>query len=141
MGTMFESENKRPRVIVADDDPDVLAQLQILLEAACEVVAAMGDGQSLVNEVERLRPDVVIADITMPGMDGLKATEELARRSPDIPVVILSVHDQEPYVQAARDAGAVAYVVKRRASSDLLPAIRSALFGEPYVSPGLRDGV
>ena len=140
MGSNPTRGDPRPSLIVADDDPEVLNQLQALLVDEFEILGAVADGQALIDAVERLSPDAVVTDITMPVMNGLQATRELMRRRSLLPVIILSVHDDAAYVEAASDAGALAFVVKRCASSDLVPAIRSALSGKHYMSPVLTDG-
>ena len=134
------SGSHRPRVIVADDDPLVRGQLQALLESEFDVLAAVADGRSLIQAAGNLLPDIVVVDITMPGMTGFEATRELLRSRSSLLVVIVSVHDEAAYVEAARDAGALGYVVKRHASSNLVPAIRRVLLGERYTSPALAEG-
>jgi DNA-binding NarL/FixJ family response regulator len=139
MGRKCGNGSGRPKVIVADDDPCVLDQLQGLLDDDFEILKVVVDGQALIDAVAVSPPDVVVSDITMPRVDGLQAARELARRWPRLPVVILSVHDEAAYVDAAAEVGAVGYVVKRRAGSDLIPAIRSALSGQRYISPALDE--
>ena len=128
------------KVVLADDEPSILHQVHALLDQDFEVVRAVGDGPSLVEAVDECLPDVVVTDISMPRMDGLEATREILRRRPEVPVVILSVHDESAYVEAAFEAGARAYVVKRCAGSDLAPAVRSALSGQTFTSSILSEG-
>jgi DNA-binding NarL/FixJ family response regulator len=114
----------------------MLALTATVLADECLVVGSVADGRALLAEAERLHPDVIVLDITMPRLDGIEAARQL-RRSHHQPVrlVFLTVHEDADYARAALDAGGLGYVVKTRLTSDLLPAIRAALADRRFVSP------
>ena len=126
----------RIRVLIADDHALIRDGLRSLLagQANIEVVSAAANGREAVREVQRLRPDVVLMDITMPELNGIEATRQIAERSPSVKVVILSVHATvEHYYQAAR-AGAWGYLLKESAFEEVAAAIRSVHTGRRFVS-------
>jgi DNA-binding NarL/FixJ family response regulator len=125
----------RLRVIVADDNPAFLRELTSLLAAELDVVATAADGKSALNVIRHYKPDVVVLDLQMPELDGVQVTRELAKHPHTPPVVICSVETDPEVVEAARQAGAVAYVFKMRVQKDLLLAVKSAVQGKPFVSP------
>src|SRR5215470_824952 len=129
----------RPRVLLAEDHPPVAAQLRALLEQEFEVVATVADGHTLVSTAETVRPDVVVTDIAMPGLDGLAATTVLRERHAEIPVILITIHDDPEVVRAAIEAGALGYVLKQDAPEHLLAAIHRALRGERYISRPPED--
>jgi DNA-binding NarL/FixJ family response regulator len=122
----------RPRVLLAEDHPSVAEELRKLLEPEFDVAAVVADGHALLCEAEALRPDVVITDISMPGLDGITAMERLLACQPDSRIVLVTVHDDPELIERGYAAGALAYVVKRTAPRDLVPAVRAALRGERY---------
>jgi DNA-binding NarL/FixJ family response regulator len=128
----------RARVLLADDHTDVAEQLRTILEEEFEVVAVVPDGFTLLTAVATLEPDVIVADIAMPGMDGLQATAELVRRSPGARVVLVTSHDEAMIERRGLAAGALGFVVKLRADEDLLPAVQAALRGERFPRGRLR---
>ena len=124
----------RPRVLLADNHPGVAEELRRLLESEFETVGVVGDGKALVREAGDRRPDVVVSDIVMPGLDGIAATKAILARHPDTRVVLVTVHDDPELAEWGYAAGALACVMKLTASQDLLPAVRMALRGERYPS-------
>jgi DNA-binding NarL/FixJ family response regulator len=127
----------RVRVLLADDHEDFLEIETRLLEQEFDVIEKVGNGQASIEEVARLKPDILVLDITMPRMNGIEAARQLhAARSP-VKVAFLSVHDDPDYVREALAAGALGYVVKCRMALDLLPALREASAGRSFVSPGI----
>ena len=126
---------RRPRVLVADDHPAMLALTAAALAAECLVVGSVDNGRELLTEAERLHPDVIVLDITMPRLDGIEAARQLLRRDHHARVVFLTVHEDADFARAALDAGGLGYVVKARLASDLLPAIRAALADRRFISP------
>jgi DNA-binding NarL/FixJ family response regulator len=126
---------ERPRVLLADDHPAMLALTAAALAAEYLVVGSVGDGCALLAEAERLRPDVIVLDITMPRLDGIQAAGELLRLDRAVRLVFLTVHEDADFARAALDAGGLGYVLKARLASDLLPAIRAALVGCRFISP------
>ena len=128
----------RPRVLLADDHPAMLALTSHALASECLVVGSVGDGRELLAEAERLHPDVIVLDITMPRLDGIEAARQLSRFRQPARLVFLTVHEDADYVRAALDAGGLGYVVKSRLASDLLPAIQAALADRPFISPNVQ---
>ena len=129
----------RPRVLLAEDHAPVAAQLRALLEQDFEVVATVEDGRTLLATADAVRPDVVVTDIAMPGLDGLAATSALRDRHAGMPVVLVTIHDDPEVVRAGFEAGALGYVLKRDAPDHLLAAVHQALRGERYVSRNAED--
>ena len=130
----------RPRVLVADDHPIVAEGLQSLLAARYDVVAVVENGQALLDAARTLDPDVVVADISMPVLNGIEATLRLQQELPHIKVVILTMHREEAYARRALEAGASGYVLKVAAPVELVQAIEAALAGKTYVTPELAGG-
>ena len=128
----------RPRVLLADDHEAMLARTAEALTGECLVVGKVRDGHELLAQAERLHPDVIVLDITMPRLDGIEAARQLRRSHPDARLVFLTVHEDADYARAALDAGGLGYVVKSRLASDLLPAIRAALADRSFISPTVR---
>jgi len=130
---------QRPRIVLAEDHAEVAEQLRALLISEFDVAAVVADGQALLRAVEADHPDVVITDIVMPGLDGIAATAKLRASHPDLPVVLVTVHDDPELVERGHAAGALGYVAKHRAGQELVTAVRAALRGERYVSRPARD--
>lgn len=126
------------RVVVADDDPLILELIREMLSEACDVVAEAGDGQSLVDAVAQHAPDIAVVDVSMPGLNGIEATRLLRDQGRSVRVVMLSVHDQPAYVEAAFAAGARGYVLKFAANLELIQAIRAVASDRLYLSTELR---
>lgn len=129
--------DSRPTVILADDHPMMLEGLCRLLESTLEVVATAADGGALVEAAARLRPDLVIADISMPDVDGIEATRRLGTASPETRVLILSLHAGPSWVRMAFDAGAWAYLTKGAAAEEIEGAVREVLADRFYISPSV----
>jgi response regulator NasT len=122
-----QPETVRRRVVVAEDEAIIrLDVVEILREAGFDVVGEAGDGEAAVQLAEELRPDLVVLDVKMPGLDGITAAERIGRAGV-APVVLLTAFSQQELVERARDAGAMAYVVKPFSAADLLPAVEIAL--------------
>ena len=125
------------RVILADDHAVVRTGLKAVLSTArdIEVVGEARDGREALDLAERLKPDVVVMDLTMGEMDGASATKELTARGPSPRVLILTMHAEEDYLVPLIEAGAAGYLVKSTADRELVEAIRSVARGEMYVRP------
>jgi DNA-binding NarL/FixJ family response regulator len=123
----------RTRVLLAEDHPRVAEELRRLLEREFEVVAVVTDGNALLREADASRPDVVVTDIVMPGLDGIAATTALLARRPESRVVLVTVHDDPELAERGYAAGALACVLKLTADRELVPAVRAVLRGERYV--------
>jgi DNA-binding NarL/FixJ family response regulator len=132
---------QRPRVLLADDHPMMLAGLSKLLEPECEIVGTLMEGGGLVEAAKRLRPDLVIVDISMPGLDGIEATRRLQAVLPDLRILILSFKTEASWVRAAFEAGACGYVTKTSAPDEIETAVREVLNGRFYVSPAVTRAV
>jgi DNA-binding NarL/FixJ family response regulator len=134
---------KTVRVLLADDHTLVRAGLRKLLESFpnIDVVGEAADGLSLLELAEQLQPELVLMDIAMPGLNGLEATARLRRTSPQIQVLILSMHQNEEYVKQALRHGASAYLLKDAAPTELDIAIKSVLQGGIYLSAAVSKGV
>jgi DNA-binding NarL/FixJ family response regulator len=124
----------RPRVLLAEDHAETAARLRKLLGVDFDVIASVEDGRALVDATERLSPDVVVADIDMPGVDGIAATALIRRHDPDARIVLVTVHSEAMLVEAGLAAGALGYVLKDTAGDELVPAVYAALGGRQYVS-------
>ena len=124
------------RVILADDHTLVRAGIRALLEKlpGVEVVGEAGDGREALNLVKLHRPDVVLMDIAMPGLNGLEAAARMAKEFPDMRVIILSMHHNEEYVWRALKAGAAGYLLKKAATAELATALQRVAHGEIYLS-------
>jgi DNA-binding NarL/FixJ family response regulator len=130
-----------PRVVLAEDHAGVAEQLRNLLATEFDVVATVADGLALVRAVNALQPDVVVADIVMPGLDGIAATAAILASRPTTRVVLATVHNDPELAERGYATGALACVSKHRAGRELLPAVRAALRGERYVGSGIGSDV
>lgn len=126
---------KRARILLADDHALVLAGIRSLLEPHYDVVGEAADGRSLVEEALRLRPDLVILDITMPMLNGIEAARQIKKSWPRAKLLFLSMHANALYLREAFDAGGSGYVLKSSASEELRIAVRRVLDGGTYVAP------
>jgi DNA-binding NarL/FixJ family response regulator len=126
---------KRTRVLLADDHKIVLEGLRSLLEPEFELAGTVEDGRALVAAAEKLRPDVIVADISMPLLNGIEAVGQIKKIDPHIKVVFLTMHPEVTYATRAFEAGASGYVLKHSAPSELTTAIREATKGRTYVTP------
>ena len=127
----------RPRVLLAEDHAETAVRLRKLLGVDFDVVASVEDGRALVDASERLSPDAIVADIDMPGVDGIEATTLIRRNDPNARIVLVTVHGESMLVEAGLAAGALGYVLKDTAGDELVPAVHAALAGRQYVSPEL----
>ena len=116
----------------------MLALTAVALPGEYLVVGSVSDGRELLAEAERLHPDVIVLDITMPRLDGIEAARQLRRSHRSARLVFLTAHEDADFARATLDAGGLGYVVKGRLASDLLPAIRAALADRRFISPTLR---
>jgi two-component system, NarL family, response regulator NreC len=130
------------RVVLADDHTLVRQSLKSLLEREkFQVIAEASDGQELVRASEAHHPDIAIVDISMPTLNGIDASRELARSCPKTKTILLTQHEEEQYVQEALEAGVKGYVLKNQVASDLLLAIQQVSRGGVYLSPGVSQAV
>ncbi len=127
------------RVFLADDHLILREGIRALLEKVSdiEMVGEAGDGAEAVAKVEQLVPDVVLMDITMPGLNGLEATRQIKQKNPQVKVLILTMHETNQYLSQMLQAGASGYVVKTTATSELISAIRAVHQGDVYLYPSI----
>jgi len=125
------------RVLLADDHSIVRAGLCRIVEESGDmtVVAEAADGKKAIQKVLDTNPDVAVIDISMPEFDGLEVTTRLRDDHPELPVIILTMHEEEQYVVRAIEAGAMGYITKKSAPEKLVSAIRKVLAGQRYLSP------
>jgi len=126
---------KRPRVLLADDHKIVTEGLKGLLEPEFELVGTVEDGRALLAAANKLQPDVIVADISMPLLNGIDSVRQIKKAHGDIKIVFLTMHPDVTYAVSAFDAGASGYVLKHSAPTELVTAIRSALNGKTFVTP------
>ena len=121
-------------MLVADDFPPFLERIVKILSRDFTVVGAVTTGAELVDAARSLQPDVVLADIYMPVMNGLEAAVLIRRHGSQVPVVFMTAHHEQDLIEASRVAGALGYVTKLQLAHDLVPAIQAALEGRRFVS-------
>jgi DNA-binding NarL/FixJ family response regulator len=126
---------RRVTILLADDHPRFPQLVEGLLNATFEVLGSVGDGKALVDSALKLKPDVIITDISMPILNGIEAAEQLKKEGCKAKIIFLTVHTGADFVRACLDLGAVGYVVKPRVATELVPAIQEVLAGRVYVSP------
>ena len=131
----------RPRVLLADDHRMMAEGLKALLHEEFELVGIVEDGRAMIEAAERLRPDVIVADVTMPNLNGFEALTQLRKTQPNVKVVFLTMHQNAAYARRALDAGASGFVVKHSASEELVVAIHAALKGKTFITPSLTKEV
>jgi DNA-binding NarL/FixJ family response regulator len=130
----------RPRVLLADDHTMLLAAFQQLLAPTCEVVGAVADGRALLEAALRLKPEVIVLDISMPLLNGIEACRQLQPKLPDTRWVFLTVNEDPDLAAEAFRLGASGFLLKSSAASELFSAIQMALEGRRYVTPLLTKG-
>jgi len=131
----------RARVMLADDHLLVAEALKSLLADEFELVGVVQDGLEMVKAAETLLPDVIVADITMPHLNGIDALAQLRRVAPKTRVVFLTMHCDVAYARRALEAGALGYVLKHSAPSELILAVKAALSGRTFITPTLAGEV
>ena len=129
----------RPRVLLADDHRMMAEGLKALLPDEFELVGIVEDGRAMIEAAERLRPDVIVADVAMPNLNGFEALARLRKSHPNIKVVFLTMHQNAAYARRALDAGASGFVVKHSAPEELVLAIHAALKGKTIHHPVLDE--
>ncbi len=134
---------KKIKLLLADDHAVLRAGLRALLNAQpdIEVVAEAADGKEAVRKSIEIAPDIVLMDISMPGLTGLEATREIKRQNPAIKVLVLTVHEDESYLHQMLRAGASSYVPKKAAGTELLAAIRATYQGEHFIHSSMTAGL
>ena len=131
------------RILIADDHATVRQGLKLLIDSQPDmgVVGEAADGDGVLRQAEALKPDVIVIDISMPGMNGLIATRTLKRAQPSVSIVALTRHDDETYLDELLRAGASGYVLKQSPPIEFLQAIRVAAAGGIYLDPAMTSRV
>ena len=131
----------RVRVLLADDHTVVRQGVRMILEASqeIEVMAEVGDGTAAIDAVTLLAPDVVLMDVSMPGMNGIEATRAILKNAPTVRILMLSMHGDEQYLHESLEAGACGYLLKDVDDHDLVDAVLTVGRGGTYFSARLRD--
>ena len=123
------------RLLVAEDNVAIREKVVGTLEVEFSVVGVVADGRAMLEAESRIKPDVVVLDISMPIMNGLEAASRLTHRASKTRIIFLTVHEEPAFLEAALAAGAIGYVIKSRMATDLRLAVREALAGRRFVSP------
>ncbi|HVK52796.1 MAG TPA: response regulator transcription factor [Pseudoxanthomonas sp.] len=124
----------RPGVMLVEDNPAVARQLQALLAKEFDITGWVDNGLSMLGVARTTRPDVIVTDISLPGMDGMAAAEILCRERPELRIVFITVHTDTSLVERALSLGECGYVLKADAGEDLLAAVHGVLAGSAYLS-------
>jgi DNA-binding NarL/FixJ family response regulator len=133
------TKRARPRCLIADDHVIFSDALRLYLGTALEIVGVVSDGRALVDEAISLRPEIIIADVGMPLLNGLDAARRIKERAPKIKFIFLTMRDDPNLAAAALELGPIAFVLKHSAGSELLQAIEQVLRGQSYLTPKLRS--
>ncbi len=128
----------RKRILLADDHVAMLEEVRSLLERDYEIVGSVEDGKRLVEEASRLKPDLIVSDISMPGMNGFEAAAKIKKLGLGSRLIFLTVQSSKAYVKKARALGAEGYVLKAGTADELPVAVADVLAGQSYISPQLR---
>ena len=133
---MADADHRKPkaRVLIADDEAVVSAAISKLIELECEVVGIVEDGRMLLIEAEKLRPNLIIMEITLPSLNGLDAARHHTKVIPGCKIIFLTAQNGATHIAEAFKAGASAYVLKRSSPSELSQAIQTVLKGQCYLT-------
>lgn len=133
---------KRPTIVIADDHLVVAEGLRHILERAGYAIAGFArDGRELLEIAAQIQPDLIIADVAMPLLNGIDAASEIHQRHPKIKIIFLTMHSEVPYATAALGTGASGYVLKNAAGEELSAAVREVLKGGTYISKSIAEAV
>jgi DNA-binding NarL/FixJ family response regulator len=134
---------KQTRIIVADDHPLILAGLKALVQAdpTMQIIGEAKDGQSALQLATELKPDVIVLDLSMPGMHGIRVAQTLLVQSPSSHILILTIHEERAYLHRLLEMGVSGYVLKRSAPEELITAIRAVAAGGIYLDPAIAGMV
>lgn len=129
----------KTRIMLVDDHPVFRSGLKHILctESDYHVIAEADDGESAIDMVGDILPDIIIMDISMPGMDGIEVTRDIKRRLPDVRILMLTMYADEAFLKESLDAGASGYVLKRAVDTELVHAVKLVMNGEHYIYPTL----
>jgi len=135
--------SEKVRIVIAEDHTILREGLRSLLSANpnFEVVGEAGDGREAIRQVKKIKPDLILSDLSMPRMNGMEAIKEIKRESPATKILVLTVHRAEEYILAIFRAGADGYLLKDSTHSELLMAVKKVLSGAHYISPEISEKV
>jgi two-component system response regulator NreC len=135
--------NQKYRIVIAEDHTILREGLRALVSSnpALEVAGEAADGREAIHFVEKMKPDLVLMDLSMPRMNGMDAIREIKKRSPETKILVLTVHKTEEYILATFKVGADGYVLKDATHAELAMAIKTVISGRHYISPGISDKV
>jgi DNA-binding NarL/FixJ family response regulator len=131
----------RPRVLLADDHILLLGAFEKLLAEDCEIVGQVSDGRALVDAAQKLKPDLIVLDISMPLLNGLEAARQIKQQMRSVKLVFVTMNEDADLAAEALRSGASAYLLKRSAASELATAIREVMQGRSYITPLITEGV
>ena len=129
---------KKPRLLLADDHTILVEGLRALLAPEFEVVATAGDGRAVLEAAQKYQPDIILLDISMPGLNGIEAARRLKQSNPEAKLIILTMHGDLSFVRAAFEAGASGYVSKQSAATELVTALHEVDGGRRYISSAIQ---
>jgi DNA-binding NarL/FixJ family response regulator len=139
MRTETTENTGRLRFLIADDHPIFADSLRLLLGKKYEVIGIVGDGRELISEAAKLQPDALVVDIGMPLLNGLDAVQRIKEFLPEVKVIFLTMMDDPNMAAAASQVGAIGFVLKQQAATELFAAIDQVLRGKTYITPRLRS--
>lgn len=128
----------RVRLLIAEDDTPIRECLCLTLQPEYEIVAAVDNGPEVLQKIEELHPDILLLDISLPGLSGLKVARQLRRSGNTTKIIFLTGYTESAYVEEAERISVEGYVLKRRAQSELIAAIRQVGKGGSYISPEVQ---
>lgn len=131
----------KPRVLIADDHSIILAGLQKLIEDSCEIVGMVEDGRALIEAADRLKPDLILLDISMPLLNGLDAVRQIKKSSLDCKILFLTMHASPTYATEALKVGGNGYLLKQSAATELPEAIKAVMKGQTYLTPAMTQPI
>jgi two-component system response regulator NreC len=142
-GGGLKKMSQKVRIVIAEDHTILREGLKSLLSSnpGFEIVGEAGDGREAIRCAEKLKPDLILTDLSMPRMNGMEAIKEIKRESPATKVLVLTVHRAEEYILATFKAGADGYVLKDSTHSELVTAVKKVLNGRHYISPEISEKV
>jgi DNA-binding NarL/FixJ family response regulator len=131
------------RIVIAEDHTILREGLRALLSSSpdFDIVGEAEDGREAIRCVEKLKPNLILTDLSMPRMNGMDAIREIRKKAPETKILVLTVHKTEEYILATLKAGADGYLLKDSTHGELLAAVRHVLSGKHYISPGISDKV
>jgi len=131
-------QQKADRVLLVDRHQNMLEGIRNMLETVFDVVVMVADEKSLLDALEKVSPDLVVVDLSLPITEEVNVPRRIKKLSPEVKIIILSVHDEQIVVDDCLTAGATGFVLKRTAANDLIPAVWEVLKGRTYVSPSVK---